>query len=73
LVKKAWENQQNTIIYGIGSIWFILLNRITDKIIVVSPPNGSYLFTGRRKRKKQEKETDAETLKRESVEELGFR
>ncbi|WP_084676107.1 NUDIX hydrolase [Carnobacterium funditum] len=50
-------------------VYGILLNRITDKIIVVSPPNGSYLLPGGEKEKQ---ETDEETLKRESVEELGF-
>ena len=50
-------------------VYGVLLNPLTDKIIVVSPPNGSYLLPGG---EKEQKETDEETLKRECIEELGF-
>lgn len=50
-------------------VYGILIDPKTDKMIVVSPPNGSYLLPGG---EKEQQETDEETLKRESVEELGF-
>ncbi|WP_085560484.1 NUDIX hydrolase [Carnobacterium iners] len=50
-------------------VYGILLNSTADKIVVVSPPNGSYLLPGGEKEKQ---ETDEETLKRECVEELGY-
>lgn len=50
-------------------VYGILLNPLTNKIIVVSPPNGSYLLPGG---EKEQQETDEETLKRECIEELGF-
>lgn len=50
-------------------VYGILLNPVTDEIIVVSPPNGSYLLPGG---EKEQQETDEETLKRECIEELGF-
>ncbi|MGB3161719.1 NUDIX hydrolase [Carnobacterium sp.] len=50
-------------------VYGVLLDSKTDKIIVVSPPNGSYLLPGG---EKEQKESDEDTLKRESIEELGF-
>ena len=50
-------------------VYGILVNPVTDEIIVVSPPNGSYLLPGG---EKEQQETDEETLKRECIEELGF-
>lgn len=40
-----------------------------EKILLVSPPNGSYLLPGG---ERELDETHVETLKRESMEELGF-
>jgi 8-oxo-dGTP diphosphatase len=50
-------------------VYGIVLNSTKDKLVVVSPPNGSYLLPGGEKEKQ---ETDEETLKRECVEELGY-
>lgn len=64
-VKKEKEHYQIRIgVYG------ILSDPEKKKILVVSPPNGSYLLPGGEKEKQ---ETNKETLQRESMEELGCR
>lgn len=50
-------------------IHLIVFNSAQDKILLVSPPNGSYLLPGG---EREDDETHIETLKRESMEELGF-
>lgn len=50
-------------------VYGILFDPVIDKLVVVSPPNGSYLLPGG---EKEQQETDEETLKRECIEELGF-
>lgn len=47
----------------------IVFNSARDKILLVSPPNGSYLLPGG---EREYQETNHETLKREAMEELGF-
>lgn len=47
----------------------IVFNKSRDKILLVSPPNGSYLLPGG---EIEHQETHIEALKRESMEELGF-
>lgn len=60
------EGIQYTVRIGIHCIVF---NASRDKILLVSPPNGSYLLPGGAT---ENQETHIETLKRESMEELGF-
>lgn len=50
-------------------IHLIVLNPTHDKILLVSPPNGSYLLPGG---ERERNETHVETLEREAMEELGF-
>ncbi|MBM6615969.1 NUDIX hydrolase [Desemzia sp. RIT804] len=50
-------------------IHLIVFNPTYDKILLVSPPNGSYLLPGG---ERELNETHVETLKREAMEELGF-
>ena len=64
-------------------VHLIVLNPKHDKILLVSPPNGSYLLPGgerelnetgieQAKESKKLNETHVETLEREAMEELGF-
>lgn len=50
-------------------VHLIVFNSTYDKILLVSPPNGSYLLPGG---EREPEETHMDTLKRESMEELGF-
>lgn len=50
-------------------VHLIVLNPKHDKILLVSPPNGSYLLPGG---ERELNETHVETLEREAMEELGF-
>lgn len=60
------EGIEYTVRFGVHGIVF---NNRQDKILLVSPPNGSYLLPGG---EKERQETKHETLKREAIEELGF-
>ncbi|ALV22577.1 MAG: NUDIX domain-containing protein [Carnobacterium sp.] len=50
-------------------VYGIVYDSEKDKLLLVSPPNGSYLLPGG---EKENQETDEETLQRESLEELGY-
>lgn len=50
-------------------VHLVIFDPKSKKILLVSPPNGSYLLPGG---KIEENETHKETAKRESMEELGF-
>ncbi|MEK6190056.1 MAG: NUDIX hydrolase, partial [Carnobacterium alterfunditum] len=50
-------------------VHLVIFDSERKKILLVSPPNGSYLLPGG---EIEENETHEETAKRESMEELGF-
>lgn len=60
------ENQDYQLRVG---VYMIISDEQNEKLLLVSPPNGSYLLPGG---EIEDHETHSETLRRESLEELGY-
>ncbi|MBT2732234.1 NUDIX domain-containing protein [Carnobacterium sp. ISL-102] len=70
MVMKTFGLKRDDQVYRIRvGVHLVISDSERNKILLVSPPNGSYLLPGG---EIEENETHEETAKRESMEELGF-